>query len=270
MITTRWIDVPASADGRAARLAVHLAGQGPLALLVHGYPLDHRLWLDTLHGPLAARRTLAAIDLRGHGASPGSGDAVHTMALFARDLAAVVRSLADGPVDVVGLSLGGYAAFALHALAPELVGSLVLTNTRAVADDDAAKAGRAAAITTVLEHGPRAIAAAMLPKLLAPGADALQRARVQDMITATPVATIVADLRGLAERPDRRSALPQLAVPTLVVAGEHDPIATPTESAAMAAAIPAARCEVLPGTAHLAPLEAPERFAAAVGAFWHG
>jgi len=268
LITTRHLDVPASAHGRGARLAVHLAGHGPLALLVHGYPLDHRLWLDTLHGPLAAHRTLAAVDLRGHGDSPGAGDAVHTMELFAHDLAAVLRSLTDAPADVVGLSMGGYAAFALRTLAPTLVRSLVLTNTRAVADDDAAKAGRAAAIATVVEHGPRAIATAMLPKLLAPTADPLLRARVLDMVTATPTATIVADLRGLAARPDRRPELATLGVPALVIAGEHDPIATPAESTAMAAAIPGARCEVLPGTAHLAPMEAPARFADAVTAFW--
>jgi len=268
MIGTRFVDVPASAYGRAARLAVHVAGVGPLAVLVHGYPLDHRMWLDALHGPLAAKRTLAAIDLRGHGASPGSGDAVHSMALLANDVAAVIRSLGDGPADVAGLSMGGYVAFALWEQAPRLVRSLVLANTRAVADSDEARAGRDAAIATAVGLGRRALASAMLEKMLPAAADALHRARVFTMAESLPVESIVADLRGMKDRPDRQAMLPHIAVPALVVTGELDPIATPAESAAMAKAIPGASLAVLPGCAHLAPMEQPDAFAKAVGAFW--
>lgn len=270
MIATRWIDVPASAHGRASRLAVHVTGKpnGPLAVLIHGYPLDHRMWLDVLHGPLAQQRTLAAIDLRGHGSSPGSGDPVHTMELLAADVAAVMRSLADGPADVIGLSMGGYAAFALWAAAPQLVRSLVLANTRAVADSEQARAGRDAAIATVIAQGRRAIADAMMGKLLAPNAGAALQARVLTMAESLPVESIVADLRGLKERPDRQAMLPKIVVPALVVTGEFDAIATPAESQAMAAAIPGARFVMLPQCAHLTPMERPAEFATTVGAFW--
>ncbi len=272
MITTRWIDVPAGEHGRAARLAVHVTGKptgsGPLAVLIHGYPLDHRLWLDVLHGPLARQRTLAAIDLRGHGASPGSGDPVHTMELLASDVAAVIRSLADGPADVVGLSMGGYAAFALWAQAPQLVRSLVLANTRAVADSEQARAGRDAAIATVIAQGRRTVATQMLDKLLAKNADAALQARVFTMAESLPVESIVADLRGLKERPDRQAMLPGITAPSLVLTGEFDPIASPTESTAMAHAIPGAQLVVMPGAAHLTPMERPVEFATTVGAFW--
>jgi pimeloyl-ACP methyl ester carboxylesterase len=272
MITTHWLDVDASPHGRDARIAVHTAGKGPLALLLHGYPLDHRMWLDTLHGPLAQHRTLATIDLRGHGASPSSGDPSHTMALFAHDAAAVVRSLSDGPADVVGLSMGGYAALALAAEYPDLVRSLVLANTRAVADDEKARAGRDAAIATVIAdaNGRGALAAAMLAKMLPPHADALLRARVLTMAAAMPVESYVADLRGLRDRADRQALLPTLRVPTLVVTGELDPIASVAESTAMANAIPGARCRAFAGCGHLVPMEAPDPFAAAVAGLWAG
>ncbi len=270
MITTRQIAVTAGPHGRAANLAVHLAGRGPLAVLIHGYPLDHRMWLDQLHGPLAERRTLCAIDLRGHGASGSSGDPVHTMELLASDVAAVIRSLADGPVDVVGLSMGGYAAFALWALAPQLVRSLVLANTRAVPDSAAARVGRDASIATVLDKGRATLADGMLKAMLAPGADAMVAARLRTMIEGTPVETIVADLRGLKDRSDRMPMLPSITVPALVIAGDQDPIAPVAESAAMAAAIPGARFVVVPGTAHLSPMENPAAFASATDSFWTG
>ena len=93
MIETRVIPVSASALGNEAHIAVHLRGQGPLCVLLHGYPLDHRMWLDVLHSPLAERRTLCAIDLRGHGQSPWAGDTTHTMELLASDVAAVIRKI---------------------------------------------------------------------------------------------------------------------------------------------------------------------------------
>lgn len=272
MITTHRFDVGAGPRGRAARLAVHVAGRGPLALLLHGYPLDHRMWLDALHGPLAAQRTLAAIDLRGHGASPGSGDPVHGMELLADDAAAVVRSLGrlggDGPVDVVGLSMGGYVALALQALHPALVRSLVLCNTRAGADAPATLAARDDAIRTAVELGARAIADAMLGRLLAAGADALLAARVRTMAEQTPVETIVADLRGLKARADRTGTLSGITVPTLVLAGELDPITPVADARILADGMPGASLVVVPGAAHLVPMERPDAFAAAVGAFW--
>lgn len=254
-------------------LAVHIAGRGPLALLLHGYPLDHRMWLDVLHGPLAAVRTLVALDLRGHGHSPWCGDAAHAMDLFADDVAAVVHTLSDAPVDLVGLSMGGYVAQAVLARHPQLVRSLALVDTRAAGDNETAKAGRDAAVRTVVEQGRAAIAAAMLPKLLAPRAadDAhglLLRARLQTMIEAQPVETIVADLRGLRDRPDRTALLGALRVPTLVVVGAHDAITPPAEAMAMAAAIPGGRCVELPGCGHMSPMEDPAAFARELGGFW--
>lgn len=256
-----------------ARLAVHVAGRGPVALLVHGYPLDHRMWLDVMNGPLADLRTLVAVDLRGHGASPWCGDNVHSMDLFAGDLARVIRTVSDEPVDVVALSMGGYAAQALWANEPELVRSLALVDTRAKADDDAAKAGRDAAIRTVTEKGRAALAEGMLAKLLAPRPDGdangtLLRARVRTMIESLPIETIVADLRGLRERPDRVAMLASITVPTLVVVGSEDVIVKPDETEQMAAAIRGAKHLVVPGCGHMTPMEDPAAFARELGAFW--
>lgn len=250
------------------RLAVHLAGRGPLAVLVHGYPLDHRMWLDVMQGPLAKTRTLAAIDLRGHGQSPWCGDGVHAMTTFADDVAAVIRTLTDDPVDVVGLSMGGYAVQALWQEHRQLVRSLVLSNTRAGADSPPGRAARDAAIATVAQKGRAAIAEAMLPKLLLPDADPLLVARVRSMVEGTACETIVADLRGMKDRPDRTAMLAEVAVPVLVVAGEHDALMPMAECEAMAKAAPHGRLAVVDGTAHMSPMERPDAWAEAVGEFW--
>lgn len=267
MIETRVIPVSASALGNAAQIAVHLRGKGPLAVLLHGYPLDHRMWLDVMHGPLAEQRTLCAIDFRGHGQSPWAGDPVHTMELFASDTAAVIRTLSeDGQADVYGLSMGGYVALALWAAAPQCVRSLVLSNTKASADSEAARAGRDSAIGIVLAHGRRAIAEAMRPKLLGLGADALLHARVQTMIESTPVETIVADLRGLKDRQDRVAMLPSITVPTTVIVGELDTVTPLADAEVMSGGVQGSRLVVVPGAAHLVPMEQSAGFAASAGA----
>lgn len=270
MIETRTIDVP-SPEGTQP-IAVHTCGQGPLAVLIHGFPLDHRMWHGVMQGPLAQRRTLCAIDLRGHGQSPGEGD-VFSMEQLADDVAAVIRQLGEGPldegpVDVCGLSMGGYVAFALHERHPECIRSLVLTNTRAMADTDEQRAGRDAGIATAREQGAEAVADAMLPKLLPEGASETLVARIREMIVQTPVATIVADQRGLQRRPDRRAALAGIGKPSLVIVGEHDAITSREEAEEMANGIPGATLAVIAGTGHMSPFEDPAQWSDAVAKLW--
>ncbi len=257
------------------RLAVHLTGSGPLAVLLHGYPLDHRMWLDVMTSPLAESHTLAAIDLRGHGESPWCGNNVHTMHGFADDVSAVIRTLTDDPVDVVGLSMGGYVAQALVERHPDVVSSLALACTRARGDTDAQKQGRNDAIQNVITDGRRAIATAMQTALLAVRSDddphgQLLRARVATMIEAQPTETIVADLRGLRDRADRTAQTSNVRVPVLVVAGQEDTITPPDEIAAWVATIPGATHAVIPGAGHLPPMENPAEFVRVLGAFWDG
>ena len=145
---------------------------------------------------------------------------------------------------------------------------MTLVDTRAGADGDAARAARDSAIATVVEKGRGTIADAMLPKLLAPGADPLVAARIRTMIESQPVETIVADLRGLRDRPDRTALLPTLRVPTLVVVGEQDVITPPAEAQAMAAAVQGARLAVVPGCGHMTPMEAPGAFVDLLVDFW--
>ena len=257
------------------RIAVHLTGRGPLAILLHGYPLDHRMWLDVMTSSLAEDHTLAAIDLRGHGDSPWCGNNVHTMDLMADDVSAVIRTLCDDPVDIVGLSMGGYVAQALYAAHPDLVSSLALVDTRAAGDTQAHKQAREASICTLLEQGRGAIASAMTAKLLAPREDAdphgqMLRARLGSMIEELPTETILADLRGLRDRPDRGATMRKARLPVLVIVGEHDAITPPDETEAFAATVPDAHHAVIPGAGHMPPMENTAEFVRVLAQFWDG
>jgi pimeloyl-ACP methyl ester carboxylesterase len=264
VITTQVLELHA----RDARIAAHLSGEGPLAVLVHGFPLDHRMWSAVLRGELSRARRLCAVDLRGHGQSPWCGDPAHTMELMAADVADVIEALGGGPADVCGLSMGGYVALALAEARPELVRSLVLSNTRPTADSAAQRMGRLASIESAARDGRPAVAAAMLEKLLPQTADPLHVAQVRTMIEATPLESIVADQRGMLQREDRSEQLRASATPTLVVAGDQDALTPLSETLAWNEELLGGDVEVIAGTGHMSPLEDAAAWSRAVARFW--
>ncbi len=139
------------------RLFYREAGSGPLAVFIHGYPLDHRVWLDQITGLGAIRRCIA-VDLRGHGRSdPVAVDAL-SMELLAADVGGLVTALGEANADIVGLSMGGYVALALWESHPEVVRTLTLVDTRAGSDGPEARAARDAAAARIVEKGRLALA----------------------------------------------------------------------------------------------------------------
>jgi pimeloyl-ACP methyl ester carboxylesterase len=92
--------------------------------------------------------------------------------------------------------------------------------------------------------------------------------RVRRVILRQKPEALESDLKAMRDRPDSTSFLPQLGVPTLVIAGEQDTISPVAEGQAMATAIPGARFVVIPGAAHLTPMENPGAVAEALGAFF--
>jgi pimeloyl-ACP methyl ester carboxylesterase len=110
----------------------------------------------------------------------------------------------------------------------------------------------------------------MLPKLFPPHSIAEKRDFVgatQQVMLSNPRAGIAAALRGMAERPDVTAVLPTIDVPTLIVCGQHDAIASPAEMRGIADAIAGAEYVEIPGAGHMAPLEDPAKFNAAVRQF---
>jgi pimeloyl-ACP methyl ester carboxylesterase len=255
----------APANGRDLHYAEQ--GEGPLAVLIHGYPLDHTLWLDQL-AALSDIRRVVALDLRGYGlSSPVTGDPL-TMEGFAADVAALIPQLGHDQADIVGLSMGGYVALALWENHPGVIRSLVLANTRSGADSDAGRAGREAQAQSVVSDGREQLAAKLLTALLGPDHDLSAAARLRTMVEGTRVETIVGSLRGMAARPDRTGLLAGIDVPTLVISSEADELIPPPVSEEMADLIPAAGFVVIPGSGHLPPIERPEEFSQALRQFW--
>ena len=251
------------------RLAYSDRGKGHeiALLLIHGFPLDHRLWAAQMSGLASVARVIAP-DLRGQGRSETSAGPL-TMDQQADDLAALLDHLGIARAVVAGLSMGGYIAFAFWRRHAGRVRALVLADTRAEPDSVVARASRDQAIARVRQTGAAAYADEMLPRLLSPGslADPRIAAAAHKVMAEQPVSGIIGALGGLRDRADSRPTLPTITVPALVLAGEMDMLTPPAEGAALAAAIPGAQFAVVPRAGHLSPLENPRAFNAAVRTF---
>lgn len=242
------------------RLACDDVGTGEAVVFVHAFPLDRTMWRAQLSF-FGERCRCVAVDLRGAGDSPAVPP--FTMAQLADDVAALLDELRIVRATIVGTSLGGYVAFALWRRHRERVAGLVLSDTRATADDDAGRARRRQLIELAQREGSAGVAAAQLTGTLGKST----RARRPELVEAVretmeraSVAGIVGTLEAMLGRDDSTTLLPTIDVPTLVVCGDEDAITQPKEMRDMAAAIPGARFEVVPGAGHLPPLERPAAF----------
>ena len=160
-----------------------------------------------------------------------------------------------------GLSMGGYICFAVQRLFPERVGGLILIDTRETADSDEARKGRYDSIARVEEEGVKAVADAMLPKMVA--SDAL-KPEVREIMLSTSPEYVKAALRAMATRPDSSPLLPTISVPTLILVGENDSITPPADAERMARGISGARLVTIAGAGHLSNYEKPAEVNAAI------
>ncbi len=240
-------------------------GSGVPLLFVHAFPLNRTMW-DPQVQFLASYCRVMTVDLRGHGESHAPAW-FYSMDQFADDLRALLDHLSVDQAVLCGLSMGGYALLAFYRKYRERVIGLILADTRAEADSREAQDRRFRMAQVVQQKGAVAIAEEMLPRLLS--ARSLQERpelakTVRQMILSTPVSGIMGDLMGMALRPDATPTLSEIQCPTLVLVGEEDSLTTAAEARLMADKIAGARLVIVPGAAHLANLEQPDRFNEAV------
>ena len=120
-----WTHRDISANG--VRLHAAEAGQGPLILLLHGFPQFWWTWRSQLTDLAAAGFRAVAPDLRGYGASdkPPRG---YDLPTLSADVAALVRALGERDAVVVGHDWGGLLAWTTAALHPRAVRRLVVVS----------------------------------------------------------------------------------------------------------------------------------------------
>ena len=243
--------------------SVHLyyekLGTGNPVVLVHGFPLNHTIWLPVVNR-LKDKATFILPDLRGHGRSPVP-DGTYTMDLMAADLAALLDRLDCHKAILVGHSMGGYVSLAFVMQYPERVSGLGLVASQAGSDTPERREGRYNSAQELEEQGIGPLAEAMPAKLthksdLQPGLMAL--------IQASPAKGAAACQRGMAERIDSTPFLTAVNVPSIVIAGDSDAIIPIEKSEQMATELPYCQLFRVANGGHMPMLEVPELVAGAI------
>lgn len=249
-------------------IAYEERGSGTPLVLVHGFPLDKRMWELQLEG-LSRRFRVIAVDLRGHGESD-AGTVPYSMDLFADDLKGLLDALQIRRAAVCGFSMGGYAVFAFCRKYPQRLQALILADTRPQPDTEEAKAGRETGAQTALTQGTKGITDGFLGRLITAEhrdsrPDLVDKLRT--IMESTPAAAVAADLRAMAARPDSVPTLAQITVPTLVIVGDQDGVTPPADAQLMAEQIRGATLVTIGNAAHASNLEQAEAFNEAIASF---
>jgi 3-oxoadipate enol-lactonase len=247
-----------------ARLAVRIDGEPgmPWLILANSLGSDMSLWEPQM-AMLLSRRRVLRFDQPGHGDSGAPSRA--SMADLAADIVAIMDAHAIAKADLVGLSMGGMTALGLAIHHPERLRRAVCTCARASFPPPAI-VGWDERIQAVEQGGMAAIVAGTLSRWFTPDAPQALRDHAEAMLMKTSVAGYIAcveALKGL----DHEKHLGDISVPMLYLAGEHDMAAPAAAMRAMAEATPGAQMTVIEGAAHIANMEAPAAFDAALAGF---
>jgi 3-oxoadipate enol-lactonase len=240
-------------------------GEGRALFLFHSL-LSDRASFDAIVPKLSQSFRVIVPELPGFGRSQAvKGGLVEVADRMAE---AVVEGADGGEAIVLGNGYGGFVALQMAIRHGKLASKLVLADCGAAFSTTGRDAFRNMA-TASKAKGLSAITDVAMRRLFAPefqeAHPALMRDRREAFLKTDPE-VLQAACAALAEL-DLRPQLGQVKVPALVLVGEHDEATPPPMSHELAAGLPHARLQVIPGCAHVPQLQAPEVFLAAIGDF---
>jgi pimeloyl-ACP methyl ester carboxylesterase len=242
-------------------------GTGLPVVFLHAFPLNRTMWEPQI-GALVAECRCIPIDMRGFGESPPAPP--YAMDRYADDVAAVLDALQIQRAVVVGLSVGGYVAFAMWRRHRDRIRGLVFADTRAGADTIETVGRHRELIEIAESQGSTAVANRQIASLVGKTSrdkrpdiyDAVHR-----MIAEASVEGITGALEAMIARPDSSETCATIDVPALVIVGDED-VATPVDEARrLASLIAGSRLEILTQAGHLSNVERPAAFNTVVSEF---
>jgi poly(3-hydroxyoctanoate) depolymerase len=254
----------------AFRLRISRQGHGPSLLLLGGLGNSLGVW-DNLVGELPDLDTIA-VDAPGTGSS-STPVLPLSMAELADLYASLVRSLELDQVSVLGLSFGGAVAQQLAYQSPGMVRRLVLCGT---GPGLGGAPGSAAALQELASPAryysasqSRRVAPLIYGGRFAREPESFSR-ELQDRLASPPSVygyyCQIAALVGWSSLP----WLGSIKAPTLVLAGDADPVYPIENATILGQSIPNARVEVLAGGGHLFVMDSARDIAPSVKAFVAG
>jgi len=252
-------------------IALHydLRGTGAqLVVLTHGLGSDLEYWMPHVEA-LAAHHRVLRWDLRGAGGS-GKPPGPYDVALFARDLAALLDHLGETAAHLLGHSGGGVVSQRFALDFPERTRSLVLVSTSSEVSERAARAwSRLADMVERDGFGPerdadvRAFSAAFAAGHPDVVRELARRTRLGDPRAYAATTRAFGSYGWTGE-------LGRVRAPALILQGLEDTLTPPGGSVILSRGLGRSRLVMVPGAGHNLPIEMPSFFVTTVLAFLAG
>jgi len=237
-------------------------GTGDLPLIfIHGFPFNKSSWNPQMEQLKKTTRVLS-FDLRGYGKSE-TGSERFSMDLFADDLIALMDALKIERAIACGLSMGGYILLnALDRYAPRFAAA-VLADTQCIADTTEGREKRHLTAAHVGKEGMKSFTEGFIGNIFCSMTLNNKKEiveRMRQMVNAANPASVVRTLNALAEREETCSTLGNIKVPVLIICGEDDKIAPPSEAEKLHKGIAGSDLIILDDAGHVSNLEQVEVF----------
>ena len=261
--------------GTASPLHVEVLGQGAPVVMLHGWGMHSGL-LRPLAEHLAATRSVALVDLPGHGESRGFVQFAD-LASHVDYLVTQLAPLLEQGVTLIGWSLGGLLAQAMALQYPQYIRRLILLCSTPcfVQRPDwtcALEAQVLQRFAAGLEHDAQATLTRFLALQFMAAQNPKENLRQgRALLFNRPQPQVGALQQGLylLEHTDLRARVASITCPSLVINAEHDTLVPPAAGQFLAEAIPAGRGVLIKDAGHAPFLSHSERVNYFLGRFMH-
>jgi 3-oxoadipate enol-lactonase len=255
--------------GRTLAYTLEGAANAPVVVLSNSLGTSMSMW-DPQASVLAQRFRVLRYDTWGHGGSSLSqaahdGTSSCTLDDLGSDVLALLDALDIKTASFCGISLGGLTGLWLGVHAGDRLNRLIVANSAAKIGTESGWLDRAAMVRS---HGMDAVADGAASRWFTPAFCTTAPATVATLVEGlrnTDPAGYAACCMALAAA-DLRTALPRIHLPTLILAGRHDPVTTIDDANFIARQIPHTRCVAL-NASHLSNQEDEVAFNTEVLAF---
>jgi pimeloyl-ACP methyl ester carboxylesterase len=250
------------------QIAYRKTGNGPVIILVHGFPGDGDMWRMVV-SHLSAAYTVLTPDLPGAGesASAGEGLTVEVMAACAKE---ILDKEQIAKAVIAGHSMGGYVGIAFAANYPDRLQGLSMVHSTAVDDDNEKKETRRKAVSLIQSGAKDAFIKQMVPNLFAPGFNlsdpAIVERQIEDALKLSPE-SMIAFYNAMLNRPGRVNILQDIHFPMQWIIGEKDNVLPFTKSLQQSHLSNLNFVSVYEDCGHMSMLERPEKLSADLDMF---
>lgn len=234
-------------------------GSGEVIVLIHGFLEERGMW-SHFAAELSETNRVVCVDLLGQGESSCLGY-IHSMRVQAEAVAAVLKQEGINEFQVVGHSMGGYVALELAKINPDKVRGLVLFHSTALPDSEERKLDRERVIK-LAQRNKEVYIKAVIPTLFADSLQGKFSEKISDLARTAnefPTQGIIANIKGMKDRPSYADLLSKTEFPKLVIHGELDNVISTKDILFQVQNATNTAVEFLPEIGHMGHIEAPEK-----------